>query len=65
MLDIILDRDGDISVQWWRCTVCYACGIRTKNGSAIKTIFACKACLSEPGLHPETLRSIIQNYDEP
>ena len=50
-----------------RCRVCYAHRIRTKNGSAIKTIYVCKACPSEPGLHPETCFEIYHtklNYDE-
>ena len=37
-----------------RCRLCYTRGIHTKNGFAIKTIYVCKACTSEPSLHPET-----------
>ena len=51
--------------KWY--IVCYACGVCTKNGSAIKTMYVCKACPSEYGLHPETCFEIYHtklNYDE-
>ena len=35
-----------------RCRVCYARGIRTKAGRDVKTVYICKDCPSEPGLHP-------------
>ena len=50
-----------------RCRECYASGIRTKNGSAIKKIYVCRACPSESSLHPETCFEIYHtklNYDE-
>ena len=50
-----------------RCRVCYVRGIPTKNGSAIKTVYVCQACPSEPSLHPETCFEISHtklSYDE-
>ena len=35
-----------------RCKVCYARSISNKNGNAARTIYVCKSCPSEPGLHP-------------
>ena len=36
------------------CRVCHARGVRTDRGKAIKTIYVCNMCPSEPGLHPDT-----------
>jgi len=50
-----------------RCRVCYARGLRTANGTPIKTIYICKACLLEPGLHPDSCFEIYHtqlNYAE-
>ena len=50
-----------------RCRVCYARGIHTKNSSAIKTTYVCKACPCEPVLHPETCFEIYHtklNYNK-
>lgn len=36
-----------------RCRVCYARGIRSDKGHPLKTVYICRFCPSEPGLHPE------------
>lgn len=35
------------------CRVCYARGIRTNKGKPLKTVYICRSCPSEPGLHPD------------
>ena len=36
-----------------RCQVCYACSKRTAKGNPFKTVYVCKFCPSQPGLHPD------------
>ena len=35
------------------CRVCYAYGKRTAKGHPFKTVYVCKFCPSQPGLHPD------------
>ena len=37
-----------------KCRVCYAKGKRSDKGHVLKTVYVCRFCPSEPGLHPET-----------
>ena len=36
-----------------QCKVCYACKKTTDEGKPLKTVYICRFCPSEPGLHPE------------
>ena len=33
------------------CRVCYARGVRQNSGNPVETIYICKTCPSQPGLH--------------
>ena len=35
------------------CRVCSARGLCTEKGKYLKTVYICKNCPSEPGLHPD------------
>ena len=37
-----------------KCRVCYTKGKRSEKGHVLKTVYVCRFCPSEPGLHPET-----------
>ena len=36
-----------------RCRVCYAGGKRIAKGHPFKTVYVCRFCPSQPGLHPD------------
>ena len=36
-----------------RCRVCYTSGKRTTKGHPLKTVYICRFCPSQPGLHPD------------
>jgi len=47
------------------CHVCYSRGKQTAKGQPLKTVYICRFCPSEPGLHPDQcfeMYHALENY---
>ena len=45
-----------------KCRVCYAKGFRSNKGQPLKTVYICKSCPSQPGLHVDGCFEIYHNF---